>query len=138
MKTKAERDAEKMTHCFHFNGVQNEKCRAGVRYQDVSTVPEWKVTTVPCWSLCAEAKCEHLSLWTPERIAERDEECRKSFERVVVARTAIVAHTGGKRGVTGAIDCPVCGSGKLRFSVASYNGHIHAACTTDGCARWME
>lgn len=38
----------------------------------------------------------------------------------------------------GAITCPVCGKGSLRYSRAEYNGHIHAACTTDGCVGWME
>ena len=38
----------------------------------------------------------------------------------------------------GQIDCPVCKVGKLRYSRAAYNGHVHAGCTTQGCVRWME
>jgi hypothetical protein len=38
----------------------------------------------------------------------------------------------------GVIDCPVCKTGKLRYSRAGYNGHVHAGCTTDGCVGWME
>ena len=38
----------------------------------------------------------------------------------------------------GQIDCPVCKSGKLRYTRASYNGHVHAACSTDNCVQWME
>lgn len=37
----------------------------------------------------------------------------------------------------GEIDCPVCKAGKLRYSRASSNGHVHAACTS-GCVAWME
>ncbi len=63
---------------------------------------------------------------------------RESIAKLLKAREAIVKHTDGKRGVAGEIDCPVCGTGKLRYGVAKCNGHIHAGCTTDGCVRWME
>jgi len=39
---------------------------------------------------------------------------------------------------SGELDCPVCKTGKLRYSRSSYNGHIHAACNTKDCVRWME
>lgn len=54
------------------------------------------------------------------------------------ARKAIVDHTKGRRGVCGEISCPICSTGKLRFSVAKSNGHIWAACSTKSCVRWME
>lgn len=38
----------------------------------------------------------------------------------------------------GEMDCPICKTGKLRYSRSSYNGHVHAACSSDGCVRWME
>jgi hypothetical protein len=38
----------------------------------------------------------------------------------------------------GVMDCPVCGTGKLHYSRAGYNGHVHARCETDGCVSWME
>lgn len=37
----------------------------------------------------------------------------------------------------GKMKCPLC-AGELRYSRAGYNGHIHAACSTEGCVRWME
>lgn len=37
---------------------------------------------------------------------------------------------GKKRGVTGEVPCPAC-SKPFRYSIASYNGHIHGRCT--GC-----
>ena len=40
-------------------------------------------------------------------------------------------------GGRGEITCPTC-NGRLRYSVAGYNGHMHAACETKGCASWME
>jgi hypothetical protein len=38
----------------------------------------------------------------------------------------------------GTMPCPVCKTGTLRYSRSSYNGHVHAACTTESCVRWME
>lgn len=47
-----------------------------------------------------------------------------------------------RRGMAGecdTIDCPVCKGEKcLDFSRSGYNGHIHAACRTEGCVSWME
>ena len=38
----------------------------------------------------------------------------------------------------GWMPCPVCKIGKLSYSRASYNLHVHASCSTDTCVRWME
>lgn len=43
-----------------------------------------------------------------------------------------------KKGVQGAMDCPVCKKGQLRYTRAACNGHIHARCSTEDCVRWME
>ena len=37
----------------------------------------------------------------------------------------------------GCMDCPKCKQG-LRWSKSRRNGHIHAACDTEGCLSWME
>lgn len=55
-----------------------------------------------------------------------------------VAAKAIRAHAKQQHGVSGSLDCPICKSGTLRYSISSHNGHIAAACTTPGCARWIE
>jgi len=58
--------------------------------------------------------------------------------KVLRARKAITDKVGKQRGVSGEIACPVCATGKLRYSIAWTNGRIHAGCTTDNCVRWME
>lgn len=79
-----------------------------------------------------------------EQLEENRKALEKRFEATGKARAAIVESLGGpwKRGMpgaSGAIDCPVCsGPNSLRFSRAGYNGHIHAACTTEDCVSWME
>jgi hypothetical protein len=37
----------------------------------------------------------------------------------------------------GRIPCPACKTGTVGYSQAS-NGHVHARCSTEGCASWME
>lgn len=43
-----------------------------------------------------------------------------------------------RKGGRSELKCPICPEGTLRYSVAGINGHMHAACTTEGCIRWME
>jgi hypothetical protein len=38
----------------------------------------------------------------------------------------------------GEMECPVCKTGKLRYSRSALNGHVHARCSTEGCVAWME
>jgi len=45
---------------------------------------------------------------------------------------------GRGNGGRGEMPCPAGCGGILRYSVASVNGHMHAACTTAECVRWME
>lgn len=60
------------------------------------------------------------------------------FADILLARASIIQHIQDKKGVHGVIDCPVCKKGKLRFTRAACNGHIHASCSTEDCVRWME
>lgn len=55
----------------------------------------------------------------------------------MLAVAAITNKHGKERGVIGAIECPVC-KGTLRYSIARANGHIHAACQTKDCLRWIQ
>ena len=96
--------------------------------------------------------------------ASRDEEIKKLIEGMAIARKAIIEDlmrrykagdktvkmNGHSQGIddegepsnyvsgAGEIVCPVCESGALRYSRASYNCHVHAACSHEGCVRWME
>jgi hypothetical protein len=70
-------------------------------------------------------------------------EFAKAISDVVKARDAITEKLGkwkkGRQGdEAGEIPCPVCRAGRLHFMRSSYNGHVHASCTTPACVRWME
>lgn len=134
--------------CKHYNGLMNDCCKAGVKYDTVAVVHEApKGRSVPCipkWNRDGEAKCDKFELRTPEEIAAYEQEMAKRFAHTGMARLAIVDHLGGpwKRGTPGAggtIDCPCCGKkNSLSFSRAGFNGHIHARCASPGCVSWME
>lgn len=62
---------------------------------------------------------------------------REHINKTLTAYASVVEATGGKRGVSGEIPCPICG-GKLRYSVAASNGHIWGSCATPDCVRWMQ
>jgi hypothetical protein len=60
------------------------------------------------------------------------------FANIRKARTAITDKHGLDRGYQGLMDCPICGTGKLHYSCANSNGHIHAKCDSGNCVSWME
>ena len=128
-----------LNKCKNFNGMVNGQCKAGVTYADVRVVTEGKPHRYPCWiSDGCTSGCQHAVFPTQEEAEERERKVQKSMENYTTARNAIVAHTEGKRGVAGSIECPVCKTGVLRFSIAGCNGHIHAKCNSEGCVSWME
>lgn len=132
--------------CNHYNGTaNNETCLAGVRYEDVRD-KSTKPFSLPCiveWNHSG-VKCDKCQMPTPEEIAERKAYLEARIEGIGKARAAIVEACGGpwKEGMGpsgGRITCPVCENPEsLSFTRSGYNGHIHAACKTEGCVAWME
>jgi len=121
----------------------NETCHAGVPYAKFEGMA---FDTRPCFKRDRDEPmrpgCELCQFPTPEELDAAEKEMAERFARTGAARMAIVEHLGGpwKRGTksaSGEIPCPTCG-GKLRFSRSGYNGHIHAACSTENCCAWME
>lgn len=137
-KRRADRRAAR---CRHFTGIRLDgpgsgSCKLGIDYDSVKN---GKPYGLACTSPEARPCCDKWEGRTPEELDAEDARFELVLQNTATARVAIVEHTGGKRGVSGAIDCPVCGNSEcLRFSVAGSNGHIHAQCQTDGCVSWME
>lgn len=129
------------TWCKNYRAMARyDTCSAGVPFAKFAGV---KFDQLPCLNVIPD-KCEHACYRTPEEIAAEEAEMEERFAGIVKARQAIVEFLGpykkGKSPVaSGKIDCPMCGAkDSLAFSRAAYNGHIHAACNTDGCVKWME
>lgn len=128
----------KMLECVHFNGIQHGACKAGVNYADVrdeTTRPHG----FPCLAQYAgNATCPKLERMSREQAEAEEAAFQAAFARVNTCRGAIKEKHGKARGIRDEMPCPMGCGGTLRYSIASYNGHIHGACSTDGCASWME
>lgn len=129
----------------------------GHKYEAHSAHPCFK-HELPLTEGCA--KCRFP---TPEEIMAHDEDATGWIKKITIAHKAILTelqrrHSSGDElvklnanshhevedGPTGFLSgsgfmaCPVCSEGKLRYSRASYNGHVHAHCSTSGCVSWMQ
>ncbi len=127
--------------CKHYRAMsENKTCELGISYEKF----KGKSDLCPCFKeQPAPSPCDKAEYLTPEEVEAENKWLAERIANVGKARQAIVEELGGPwrkgtLGGSGTIDCPVCGTGVLRFSRAGYNGHIHAACTTETCVRWME
>lgn len=134
----ADKTEKNQTTCRHFNGIQHKRCIADVEYEVVrgsGSLPCFKLqgTAPPCASRDVMGAAEARA--SAEASAES---LRNFFTHSKAAREAITqAHTETGAN-SGTILCPQCG-GKLQWSRASSNGHVHARCmTTRECLAWME
>lgn len=136
--------------CRYFNGGMNKVCDAGKVYDEISRVDTEGqfgcFVRLPC-TRATEDKypCDALSRLSDEEVKEEEERLLAFADRAIaqmnIACPAIVAHIGDRKGqgVRDSLPCPICGTGTLRYVyVGNFNGHIHAACTTEGCANWGE
>lgn len=127
------RREKRLAACKHFTGIQHDACALGVPYvsvRDESVRPyKW-----PCLGACATS-CGKKETRTAEEIDAEDRDWAERFGHIARARETIIA----TKQPQGAVDCPRCNvpSG-LRFRVSSYNGHVHAACSTKECLAWTE
>lgn len=128
--------------CRHFNGIQNKMCNAGITYQE-STIAE----VMPCIPKHVNGRatwsCALFEIMSQADAEKEAEGWVASVERMTKARHAAKDDAKAKglgkgRGGAGSIPCPSCDGGTLRYSVASYNGHMHGRCSTLGCVSWME
>lgn len=140
----------KVGTCIHFNGVQHDQCDAGVNYDSFapakrmrSELPCIKVLGgLPSWD--GEKSCPLYLDPTPEQIKAFEFDLEKAIEGVAISRNAIIEHTHydfkarPRRGGHGTIDCPVCGTGQMSYTISGYNGHMSARCTTKDCVNWIE
>lgn len=140
--------------CKHFNGTVNDKCRAGIIYQDVTPDPgtAGSALRLPCRSVPGSfnspSQLEHFNRRgtcakyeepTNEELAEYWRRSEEMFARHAKAMTVIAKVKKEHKGQIwqGVEVCPVCG-GKLHMSHAAVNGHVWGRCETKDCLSWME
>jgi hypothetical protein len=129
--------------CVHFTGTANDACKVGVKYETFRKSPAGGLR-MPCLrDIHDPMPCDKLEWPSDEYVANRLAASKASMERVTKALAAIAEDAAvlglrkGNGGI-GEVVCPVCKKGTLQYSVASYNGHIHARCTKDGCVAFMQ
>lgn len=127
--------------CMHYTGlagpggVEHKTCAAGVEYRELSE----KFADLPCWrATVGLVKCEKRLEPTEAEVKAFDEWSGWRVEKLGEAVVACWLDADQKSRREGVIDCPACrGANTLRYSIAA-NDHMHGACATDGCLRWMQ
>lgn len=129
-----------MSKCKYFNGVQHSDCKAGIRYDDLPRENGRRL--LPCLGDCPASNCRKHELTTREEAESRADAVETSIARSVAGLNA-VCEDAEKQGFSkgnggeGSVECPIC-NGTIRYTVSGYNGHRHAACSTDGCVAFIE
>jgi hypothetical protein len=134
-----------MDRCIHFRGIQHALCAANVNIRELTGGDNlgW-ATRMPCFLKNGSVvSCQSLKVLTreaAEAAAIKDEERSVVMMRCFTAAHADAKAKGIKKGNGGrsSMPCPAECGGTLHYSVASYNGHMHAKCDTGNCVSWME
>lgn len=125
--------------CLHFNGTKNDACEAGVNYEALADNGKPLFDVLPCFGkgLPCEKVCEKKLLPTKDQVAAWKEYTNGRLVHTVEAIAIITKQNDEDKKGRGIIVCPAC-QGKLHYSVASYNGHVHGSCETQECLQWMQ
>jgi hypothetical protein len=120
--------------CRHFNGVQFDACKVGIRFDHVRDDAKPVYRRLPCivYGDVEPPPCPQRDLPTEAEIAaERD----KSNQHAAAAME-MRAQISKLPDVAGDVVCVLCGD-LARWKRAP-NGHVWCRCSTEGCVRWIE
>jgi hypothetical protein len=144
--------------CKHFNGIQNDTCKAGVLYESVTPDPQapGMALRMPCddWSkrktlskptpaqqeqMTKRGTCPKYEEPSAEELKAWEDKLKVYGENMNKVFTALASIRKDQKGKNwrGVIECPAC-KGKLHLTHSAYNGHMHGRCETEGCVAWME
>lgn len=134
-----------MEYCQHYDPQGVKKgCKAGMDIEKIQCVPTG--TKGIKWGPCIGGHkladpLAHCAKWL-RRTREQGEKRADNIERSIKIMTLVMPAVDEWRktppiGKAGVIKCPACG-GDLHLSQSSYNGHVHARCSTVDCVAWME
>ncbi len=125
--------------CRHFNGIHGPGMRKDhVQCTVGQTVNDYREHNgyMNVWGCingnACKSKCPKFDPYTKAECDADDAETEARIKIVVAAYRSIPS-----TGSSGIVECVKC-KGKLHWSRAACNGHIHAKCETDDCLSWME
>ncbi len=124
--------------CRFFNGVQHDKCNAGIEYKGFRGIGSGKL---PCITQYSEpdVECDKYTEPSKEEVAASDRRIEAAVNRMTKLTPLISRVKSEHKGHSwsGTEACPIC-SGKLHLSHAAFNGHVWGRCETGNCVRWAE
>lgn len=121
-----------LNQCIHNTGPWDAThCKAGVEFDSVLDKSQ-RPYRRPCGCPDTQTTCEKRETPTEADYEAWEKALAEDMTRTFLVRAAILA-TGER---AGRIDCPCC-DGTVGFTVAS-NDHVAAACSTEGCVKWVE
>ncbi|MCP5057057.1 MAG: hypothetical protein GY937_10080 [bacterium] len=133
-----------IAQCRHhvYGPVFCQRCEAGIAYDEVRGSNNDGNQIFPCTLYddeVASIPCANRDPFTRDEAEARLKQIRadgdKFLAQIRVVRPLIVDHF--EPGSEGLIDCPYY-SGRIHFTVAASNGHVHARCNSTDCVNWME
>lgn len=135
--------------CKHFCGFQHKECDAGVSYLALAGVSnDGMALRLPCSGAFADrakaegiarVPCDKREEPTAEDLAEWEASMKRLSDRMKKTLPWISdMKQKHPRGVGHTVEkCPIC-AGLIHFTIAGYNGHMHAKCETKDCVSFME
>ena len=121
--------------CVRFNGLSNKECKEGVKYENVRD-ESVRPFRFPCLKRHEGGRCLSVKFPTPEEAEKEAAEIEEVQNRTVNALVLVKQNIKKTGELSGSIECPGCG-GKLNYSSAKINGHVHASCSSCSMG-WIE
>lgn len=152
--------------CIHFTGLMDERCSAGICYEDAFGKEAGIAHRLPCIQFMEVPKsrrsnrvrpgeetvrhevprygqqmvpCELFQAPTDEQVKQYREESERSLRDTMLALQVASrwAETPKpKRDRHEVVECPSC-KGKLHLMQSALNGHVHGRCETPNCLHWL-
>lgn len=123
------------TTCKFFNGTVHERCEAGIEYKSVRSQQPFP-NTHPCFS--PSLTCIAREYPTDQEIEAEEKRIGRAVEAAIQVEKVIRQLAGDRWGSYGVMECPICGTGTVEYSISSLNGHMSARCDTDGCVNFIQ
>lgn len=79
VKTREQNIADRTKKCKHFNGIQNDTCKAGINYHELLGTGVGCFAHMPCFSQ-GEVECGKRDLYTAEESEEYEKELEQHIE----------------------------------------------------------
>jgi hypothetical protein len=130
--------------CVHFNGIQNDACKAGVHYHALTGGGVGCALRLPCvrpfpgQQQVEKVTCEKQRPETGAEFTAREAETDRRIAEMLGVNKAVhdfeEANGGPRVGEQRVMPCPVCGCSTL--GIFRIPTRLYVTCTTPKCVRY--